>query len=238
MAKKPAKTTKKPAKKPAAKPAAKPAKRPVKPVKAAAKTAAKVNAGVLTDQQKLFVAEYLKDFNGKQAATRAGYSAKTAEAQASRMLSQPKLERQVERATYDSDRVLARLVDEVEADLADLYDDDGNLLPMREWPLIWRKGLVAGIEVEEVLGASEEDGKPKPVIALVRKIKLSDRTRRLEMIGKHTNVQAFKENKKVEFSDPLEALAREIIGQSVKPKAAGAPADDDAPRGIRPKDDA
>jgi phage terminase small subunit len=41
----------------------------------------------LTPKQQRFVAEYLVDLNGKQAAIRTGYSAKTAEQQASRLLS-------------------------------------------------------------------------------------------------------------------------------------------------------
>lgn len=40
----------------------------------------------LTPKQALFVSEYLADFNGKAAAIRAGYSPKTAEQQASRLL--------------------------------------------------------------------------------------------------------------------------------------------------------
>jgi phage terminase small subunit len=46
----------------------------------------------LTDKQKLFCDEYLKDLNGKQAAIRAGYSENTAEQQASRLLSNVKLQ--------------------------------------------------------------------------------------------------------------------------------------------------
>jgi hypothetical protein len=42
------------------------------------------------------------------------------------------------------------LVDEAEADLADLYDDDGNLLPIHDWPKIWRQGLVQGMDIEEL----------------------------------------------------------------------------------------
>lgn len=42
--------------------------------------------GVLTDKQKLFVDEYLKDLNATQAAIRAGYSKKTARSQGQRML--------------------------------------------------------------------------------------------------------------------------------------------------------
>ncbi|EAP0944960.1 terminase small subunit [Salmonella enterica] len=41
----------------------------------------------LTAQQRLFVAEYLKDSNATQAAIRAGYSRKTAQEQSSRLLS-------------------------------------------------------------------------------------------------------------------------------------------------------
>jgi len=40
----------------------------------------------LNDKQKMFCLEYLKDLNGTQAAIRAGYSQKTANEQASRML--------------------------------------------------------------------------------------------------------------------------------------------------------
>lgn len=46
---------------------------------------------MLTPKQELFCKEYLVDLNGKQAAIRAGYSEKTAEVQASRLLSNAKV---------------------------------------------------------------------------------------------------------------------------------------------------
>ena len=46
---------------------------------------------MLTEQQKRFVAELERDGQPKEAAIRAGYSAKTAESQASRMLKLPKI---------------------------------------------------------------------------------------------------------------------------------------------------
>lgn len=49
----------------------------------------------LTDKQKRFVEEYLVDLNATQAAIRAGYSAKTAEAQASRLLRNVKVQEAV-----------------------------------------------------------------------------------------------------------------------------------------------
>ena len=49
----------------------------------------------LTPRQRLFVQEYLTDPNGTQAASRAGYSARSAEMQASRLLSKDKVQEAV-----------------------------------------------------------------------------------------------------------------------------------------------
>lgn len=148
----------------------------------------------LTAKQERFVEEYLIDLNATQAAIRAGYSEKTARQVGAENLSKPVIagkiaEAQSERSTrtkIDADWVLSRLACEADADLADLYDEDGGLKPVHEWPEIWRKGLVAGLDVEEV----KSEG---VVIAHVRKVKLSDRMKRIELIGKHVDVQAFRE---------------------------------------------
>src|SRR5688572_19699107 len=71
----------------------------------------------LTPKQQLFVSEYLVDLNGKQAAIRAGYSPKTAEVQASRLLSLAKVKAAVsaaqgersERTEITQDMVLQEL---------------------------------------------------------------------------------------------------------------------------------
>lgn len=87
------------------------------------------------------------------------------------------------------------------ADLADLYGDDGQLLPVKEWPLIWRQGLVQGIEAEELTHEGVTMG-------IVRKVKLSDRVKRIELIGRHVNVQAFKEQLEVTVTDRAAMLQR------------------------------
>jgi phage terminase small subunit len=149
----------------------------------------------LTAKQERFVAEYLVDLNATQAAIRAGYSEKTANRIGAQLLAKPLVAEAVakaqaeraERTRIDSDWVLTRLAEEAEADIADLYDPDtGALRPVHEWPAIWRKGLIAGLDVEEI----REEG---AVVGLVRKLKLSDRVKRIELIGKHVSVQAFKE---------------------------------------------
>ena len=183
----------------------------------------------LSPLQRLFALEYIVDLNGTRAAIRAGYSARTAAQQAHQLLRNPLVLAEIDvqkkarlkRIAMDADALLLRLFEEADADLADLYDDDGNLLPVKDWPAIWRKGLVAGIETEEILGPSEEDGKPKPVLGFTRKIKLADRMKRLEAIGRHVNVQAWKDRKEVSADAPLRQLLEQIGGSAIRPKEPG-----------------
>ncbi len=148
----------------------------------------------LNAKQARFVEEYLIDLNATQAAIRAGYSTKTAGQQGFDLLKKPEIEaalaraqaERAERTKVDADWVLTRLASEANADLADLYDENGALRPIHDWPLIWRQGLVSGVDVEEL----RVDGE---AIGTVRKVKLSDRIKRIELIGKHVDVQAFKD---------------------------------------------
>jgi phage terminase small subunit len=147
-------------------------------------------AGKLNDKQRRFVQEYLIDLNATQAAIRAGYSADTAHSQGPRLLENAGVKAAIDEARAERARetqidaawVLKRLAAEADADVADLYDEDGRLLPVNKWPKIWRQGLVAGLKTQV-----SEDG-----VAIID-VKLSDRIRRLELIGKHVRVNAFQE---------------------------------------------
>jgi phage terminase small subunit len=174
----------------------------------------------LTPLRQRFVDEYLVDLNGTEAAIRAGYSRRSAKAQASQLLAHPEVQAAVSegqasrsaRTGVTADTVLHHLDEARTADLADLYDDDGNLKPIREWPLIWRQGLVAGLEVEELFEGRGED---REHIGRLRKVKLTDRTRIIELIGKHVGVRAFRDQ--VGISDPngdplkFETIRRVIV---------------------------
>lgn len=149
----------------------------------------------LTNLQAAFAAEYIIDFNGAQAAERAGSKAKDLYAAASEFLSNPKVQAEVarlmaarsQRTKIDADWVLTRLAAEAEADLADIYTPDGALRPIHEWPDIWRKGLVQGVKHTEVRADGVATGE------WIVEIKLSDRIKRIELIGKHVDVQAFRD---------------------------------------------
>lgn len=162
----------------------------------------------LTPKEHRFVGEYLIDLNATRAASRAGYSRHTARQIGSENLSKPAIREAIkiamaersERTAIDAAWVLTRLVAEVEADMADLYDEQGRLLPVEDWPLVWRTGLIVGIDTEEL----EVDGVR---MGTARKVKQSDRIKRLELIGRHVGVQAFKD--KVEV-DGMAGLAERV----------------------------
>lgn len=151
----------------------------------------------LTAKQARFVQEYLIDLNATQAAIRAGYSTKTARSVGAENLTKPDVQQAIADAQYkratkteiNAAFILKRLADEATADIADLYDEHGAIKPIKEWPLIWRQGLVSSVKVAE-----EGDG------VVVREIKLSDRIKRLELLGKHISVNAFREQ--VGHGDP------------------------------------
>lgn len=154
--------------------------------------------GALTPKQRRFVDEYLVDLNATAAARRAGYSAKTAEQQGPRLLVNVGVSSAIaaaqqersERTRIDADWVLRTLAAEKTADLASIFDDRHNLRPISDWPMVFRTGLIVGVEsIEEYEGS----GKERVAVGMVRKIKLADRIRHLELIGRHVDVQAFRD---------------------------------------------
>lgn len=162
----------------------------------------------LTPKQRRFVEEYLLDLNATAAAIRAGYSQKTTNEQGAQLLGKPHVRAAIDagkikrsdKLEVDADFVLQRLVAEADADLADLFDDNNDLKPVKDWPKIWRQGLVAGVEIEALF---EGVGQGRIHIGYTKKLRLSERIRRLELIGKHVRVNAFQDTVKHTGLDAL-----------------------------------
>ena len=93
---------------------------------------------MLTSKQSRFVAEYLIDLNGKQAAIRAGYSAKTAEVQASQLLRIAKIQVALSAAIrarswnteVTADRVVAELAKIGFANMRDYWPKEGETVDL------------------------------------------------------------------------------------------------------------
>jgi len=144
----------------------------------------------LTPNQARFVAEYLIDLNGKQSAIRAGYSEKTAESQASSLLRNPKvraavqagMDKRAKKLEISADRVLQEIAKMAFVDERKFFNDDGSIKNVTELDDDTAAAL-QGFEVEKLYqhfakGAAQETG-------TVSKIKIADKTKSLELLGRH-----------------------------------------------------
>ncbi|MBY6029990.1 terminase small subunit [Halomonas sp. DP8Y7-1] len=164
----------------------------------------------LTPRQSRFRDEYLIDLNATKAALRAGFAKSTAEKKAplwvgkSRESCPPSMRHvwdavnearaeRSERTKIDADYVLHRLVEIDQMDVLDILADDGSILPIREWPMAWRRTL-SGLDVSELW---EHNGDTREQVGLLKKIKWPDKVKNLELLGKHVDVQAWRERQEI-----------------------------------------
>ncbi|EOZ9384622.1 terminase small subunit [Enterobacter bugandensis] len=115
-------------KKPTAQTAQKPAQKKMRTAQKDQSAEVLVDDEELTAQQRIFVAEYLKDNNATRAAIRAGYSKKTAREQSSRLLSNVKVARAIARQQKASIARTLGSADEVLAQMWQLATFDANQL--------------------------------------------------------------------------------------------------------------
>lgn len=151
----------------------------------------------LSDQQLRFIDEYLADMNGTAAVRRAGYSCKTlnsAGVTASRLLSDIKVIAELRRRLGEITRasqitvegVLEQLRKLAYADIRTLYNPDGTLKPVHEWPSDI-SARVAGVETHELYSGS---GNTRVQIGICKKVKLQNPTDALKVICQYLGMLA------------------------------------------------
>lgn len=151
--------------------------------------------------------------NGKQAAIKVGYSPKTAEATASRLLRDDKVkaliaERSKELAVkheLTTDSVIAELSKIVHADPRLLFAEDGSMLHPKDWP-DGMAGAVASLEVVEEFDNDTDGG--KKLIGYTKKLKLWDKNSAIEKAMKHLGL--FAEDNK-QRAGALADLPRDMV---------------------------
>lgn len=139
----------------------------------------------LTAKQSLFVKEYLVDLNATKAAIRAGFSAKTAQEQSSRMLSnviiqaaiQEEMNKRAEKVGITAERVLNEIAKMAFLDPRKLFDAEGKPLHITALDDD-TAASIAGLDV--VTTGNQDVG-----YADVLKIKLADKAKNLELLGRH-----------------------------------------------------
>jgi len=174
--------------------------------------------------------------NQRQAAIDAGFSPNTAAAKASVMMRDERIQKRIaelmeernKRLRVSADYVLRRLVEIDQMDVLDILNDDGGMKPIAEWPKVWRTSLSAmDIATIKTTQASlqkengEADLSVEDVEHILKKVKWPDKVKNLELIGKHVDVNAFKE--RVEVSGTVTIADRMARARDrVKKQSGGA----------------
>lgn len=125
-------------------------------------------------------------------------------------------EERAERTKIDADYVLSELQAIQEMDVIDIMNDDGSLLPVRQWPKTWRK-YISGMDLTELFAHDDGD---RNHIGFLKKIKWPDKVKNLELLGKHIDVQAFKD--RVESNGTNLSIVKEIPADASPADAANA----------------
>lgn len=155
----------------------------------------------LTVIQEAYCQEYIKSpENQTQAAVNAGYSPKTAAKFASQNMRDERIQKRIaelmsernKRLKVSADYVLNRLVEIDQMDVIDILNDDGGLKPISLWPKIWRTTL-SGLDISTTITNFDET----TLENMLKKIKWPDKVKNLELIGRHVDVNAFKDRVEV-----------------------------------------
>ena len=179
----------------------------------------------LTAMQEAYAQEYTKcPENQTQAAINAGFSPNTAAVKASVMMRDERIQKRIaelmeernKRLRVSADYVLLRLVEIDQMDVIDILNDDMSIKPVSEWPKVWRQYLT-GFELADMF---EGRGDEKKLVGILKKIKWPDKVKNLELIGKHVDVNAFKERLEVSGTVTIaDRIAK--ARQRVKEQAGG-----------------
>lgn len=158
----------------------------------------------LTSMQEAYCQSYIKTpENQTQAAINAGFSPNTAHVKASVMMRDERIQKRIaelmeernKRLRVSADYVLLRLVEIDQMDVIDILDDEGGLKPVSQWPKVWRTSISA-VDINRIRMAMKGDDEDD-IESTLQKIKWPDKVKNLELIGKHVDVNAFKERLEV-----------------------------------------
>jgi len=175
--------------------------------------------GKLNAQMERFCQEYIKAPENQTAAAKAA-EYKNPAVSASRLMKDPDIQARIaelmkhrnKRTKIGADYVLKRLVEIDQMDVLDILSDDGGLKPISEWPKVWRISLSA-MDINRIRMAGKEGD--DSIESTLQKVKWPDKVKNLELIGKHVDVQAFKDrvelNVNVTLADRMAAARKRVV---------------------------
>ena len=176
----------------------------------------------LTPKQAAFVEEFACDLNATQAAIRAGYSAKTAKEQATRLLSNVHIAAEIakgraarsERTGITAERILAELARVAFFDVRKALNPDGTMKPLDQLDDD-TAAAIAGLDLAEICDA---EGAP---IGVLKKIKIADKLTALDKLARHLGLLQDKVKLVNDEDNPILMLIMRIQGSAIRPVIEG-----------------
>jgi phage terminase small subunit len=170
---------------------------------------AALERGGLNPQQRLFALEYLIDLNASAAAVRAGYAPGSASSHASALLKMPEvqdlirdaLKKREKKLELTAERVLEELMKLGFSDIRKVFDETGQLMNLSQLDDS-TAAAVSGVKVKTRTRDDETETE--------NEIKLWDKPKSLELLGKHLQLWKDLIDVKVEAMTDEEAAKRAV----------------------------
>ena len=164
----------------------------------------------MTMKQKCFIEEYLIDLNATQAAIRAGYSTDTAKSIGNENLTKPDIRACIDKAMAERSKRTGGNADRVVEELAKI----AFVNPVDVF--VTEKAMVKEDAAPEVTAAIQsvkvktfgEDG-------VEREVKMADKLKALELLGKHLGMYQSNVNVQVESSPKLDDIMKQLGGEGL-----------------------
>lgn len=163
----------------------------------------------MTDKQEIFCNEYIKDFNGARAYKVAYPNCKkdsSARANASELLTKTNIQEYItklkedlkEKTQITQEKVLNEISKIAFADIRKLYNDNGGLKSIQDLDDTTAGAIISVESLEEFEGYGDD----REQIGYTKKIKMADKTKALDMLGRYFGM--FKDKVEVNQDKPFE----------------------------------
>ena len=175
----------------------------------------------LSPKQSKFCIEYVKDYNGRQAAIRAGYSPKTAQEQASRLLSKVKVQKEIARRESRIENKVIISKDKILRELSKVgFSNVSDHLTVDEYGCVQAVGLdqlppgasAAIKKVKERRVIKSTPGGTDPILESTLEYELHDKINPLVQMGKELGM--FREKHEINIDEKMMGVFVSILPES------------------------
>lgn len=170
----------------------------------------------LPPKQQRFCEEYIKHLNSARAARAAGSPERSAGQRGYELLGIAAVQAEIERlmaerskrVQFDQDRILREIRHIALSDLRQLFRKDGTIKHPHEWPAHVARAVASFEVVEEFAGS----GRDRTQIGYTKKVKFWDKTKAIELGGRHLGMFSEKDDAD-KFKPDTSALAKTLADQ-------------------------